>query len=218
MRAKPHVTVVDYGVGNVLSVRRALERCGATVVVKADAEDIARSEHLVLPGVGAFGKGMEELARRGLIEPLMSFARNGTPFLGICLGMQLMFEESSEHGTHRGLGFLRGRVVPIQTDPMGEVRRKIPHIGWGALRRPPGARDWGGTILADAVPGQTSVYFAHSYHAQPAAQEDVLAVCDYAGFAVIAAVARGNLWGCQFHPEKSGEAGLAILRRFLASA
>lgn len=209
------VAVVDYGIGNLLSVRRALERCGAGVQVTGDPALIAQASRLVLPGVGAFADGMLGLRERGLVEPLQAFARGGRPFLGICLGMQLMFESSTEYGEHSGLGLVPGRVVEIPDADSDGARRKIPHIGWSQLLLPRSRSDWRGSVLARLEPDRRSVYFVHSFHALPASPEDLLAVCDYAGCEVTAAFARGNLCGCQFHPEKSGETGLAVLRAFL---
>jgi glutamine amidotransferase len=204
------VTVADYGIGNLLSVRRALEHCGAEVEMSTDPLALERAQRLVLPGVGAFRDGMAGLRVHGFVEPLRRFAASGRPFLGICVGMQVMFEAGEEHGMHEGLGLLPGRVVqiPPATD------RKIPHVGWSALV-PASQRDWSGTILEGTVPAATSVYFVHSYHAR-ADQNHALAVSDYAGCQITAVVSHGNLHGCQFHPEKSGKAGLAIISRFLA--
>jgi imidazole glycerol-phosphate synthase subunit HisH len=211
MRAR--VTVADYGIGNLLSVQRAFEHCGAEVEVSSDPRALERAERLVLPGVGAFRDAMEGLRSHGFIEPLQRFAASGRPFLGICVGMQMMFEAGEEHGMHPGLGLLPGRVVAIPAAP----GRKIPHIGWAALIRPSLERDWAETILEAVPAGGASVYFVHSFHAAPARADDVLAVSDYHGFAVTAAVSRGNLSGCQFHPEKSGETGLKIIEAFLGA-
>jgi glutamine amidotransferase len=211
MRAR--VTVADYGIGNLLSVQRAFEHCGAEVEMSSDPRALERAERLVLPGVGAFRDAMEGLRSHGFIEPLRRFAASGRPFLGICVGMQMMFAVGEEHGMHAGLGLLPGRVVAIPAAP----GRKIPHIGWAALMRPSLERDWAETILEHVPAGGASVYFVHSFHAAPARADDVLAVCDYQGFAVTAAVSRGNLSGCQFHPEKSGETGLRIIKAFLGA-
>ena len=208
---KPHVTVADYGVGNLLSVRRALEHCGADVEMSSDPGALERAERLVLPGVGAFRDGMAGLRSHGFIEPLQHFAASGKPFLGICVGMQMMFDVGEEYGEHAGLGLLPGRVIAIPA----AAERKIPHIGWAALERPSPGRDWAQTILAGVPAGGASVYFVHSFHAEPARAADVLAVCDYRGFAVTAAVSHGSLFGCQFHPEKSGATGLKIIQAFL---
>lgn len=209
------VVLVDYGVGNLLSVSRALTACGGDVEVTGDPVRVAAAERLVLPGVGAFAGCMAELGRRGLAEPVRQFARTGRPMLGICVGMQILFDTGEEFGTHPGLGLLPGTVRAIPATTAAGARRKIPHIGWNALQPAPGGRPWQDSILADVAPGE-SVYFVHSYAAAPAASSDLLATADHDGAVVTAAVGRNNLSGCQFHPEKSGPVGLRILARFLA--
>lgn len=210
------VLLVDYGVGNLLSVSRALAAAGGLVEQTGDPARIAAAERVVLPGVGAFGGCMDELQKRALVEPVRAYARSGRPLLGICVGMQLLFDSSDEFGHQTGLGLLPGTVsaIPATTDA-GE-RRKIPHIGWNALRPPDGRDAWSAGLLADTRPGD-AVYFVHSYAARPADPADLLAVADYEGFSVTAAVGRGAIAGCQFHPEKSGPVGLAMLRRFLST-
>lgn len=210
-----HVAVVDFGAGNLLSVRRALEKCGANVMVTGDAAAIAAADRLILPGVGAFADCMRGLRERGLVDPLVAYAHSGRPFLGICVGMQMLFERSTEHGEHAGLGLLAGCVKEIPGTSADGTQRKIPHIGWSSLRLPSGRDSWTGSVLAGLTPDRDAVYFVHSYHAVAGEPKDMLAVCDYGGIPVTAAVARGNLQGCQFHPEKSGEAGLGIIRTFL---
>jgi len=209
------VVLVDYGVGNLLSVSRALAACGGAVEQTGDPARVAAAERLVLPGVGAFGDCMAELARRGLAAPVRSFARTGRPMLGICVGMQILFETGEEFGTHAGLGLLPGtiRAIPPTTD--SGARRKIPHIGWNALLPAPRGGPWAGSIMDRVEPGE-SVYFVHSFSADAANAGDVLATADHDGYGVTAAVSRDNLFGCQFHPEKSGPVGLRILASFLA--
>jgi glutamine amidotransferase len=210
----PAVTVVDYGLGNLLSVSRALEHVGARVQLSDSAAAIAAATHLVLPGVGAFRDGMSGLQQRDLIEPLRSYGRSGRPFLGICLGMQLLFEHSEEFGRQEGLGLIAGGVVAIpEVNPSGRPH-KIPHIGWNELRMPAGRRTWEGSPLAGLAP-ETPMYFVHSFTADPAQAGDRLADCDYDGCRISAAVGHGSLYGCQFHPEKSGPAGLRILESFV---
>lgn len=209
------VVVVDYGIGNLFSVRRALEHCGAKVNLSSDPEVIARAARVLLPGVGAFGDGMAELCRRGLDEAVCEVAGRGAPLLGICLGMQMLLDESDEFGRTLGLGLIPGRVVPIPAVNTEGRAHKIPHIGWNELVLPPGRENWEGTPLADLVPG-TAVYFVHSFMAQPDDPAHRVADCRYGGHAVSAAIGRDNVFGCQFHPEKSGELGLKVLRRFLA--
>jgi glutamine amidotransferase len=208
------VTVVDYGLGNLFSVARALESQGARVRVSCDPDEIRGAERLVLPGVGAFGDGMAGLASRGLIEPVREFARTGRPLFGICLGTQLLMDEGREFGTHAGLGLVPGSVGPF--DEQDGHAEKIPHVGWNAIRPNTGSR-WQGTFLTGTAPG-TPMYFTHSYVIRPERDEDVVAVADYAGAEVCAVLRHGNVSGCQFHPEKSGPAGLAILGRFVTGS
>jgi glutamine amidotransferase len=208
------VTVIDYGVGNLLSVSRALEHCGAKVTVTADPESILSAVRVVLPGVGAFPDGMAELKAKGLDTIVRRVAIKGTPLLGICLGMQLLFEESEEFGVTAGLGLIPGRVVSIpSTTAMGESQN-IPHIGWNELVIPDQNRLLQANLLSDVNPDE-AVYFVHSFMAVPASNSHRLADCIYGGIKISAAVQRENVSGCQFHPEKSGEVGLRILRRFI---
>lgn len=210
----PRVAVIDYGVGNLLSVRRGLEHCGAEVTVTADPDVILAAPRIVLPGVGAFADGMTELRRLGLDAVVRDVARKGIPLLGICLGMQMLLDESEEHGTTAGLGLIPGRVVPVPSSTADGRLQKIPHIGWNALFLPPGRKNWEHTLLQDIRPGE-SVYFVHSYMASPINTGYRIADCLYGGLPVSAAIGSGNIFGCQFHPEKSGEIGLKLLRRFL---
>lgn len=209
----PTIAVVDYGVGNLYSVRRALEHCGATVTLAATAADVEAADRLLLPGVGAFADGMAGLRARGLIDPIQRFARTGKPLLGICLGMQMLASVGEEFGEHAGLGLIPGRVVPIRRIGTDGKPRKIPHVGWSALAAPPGV-DWGRTLL-DGSPHGTAVYLVHSYRVVPDDESHVLAECIYGGHPIVAAVRSANVTGCQFHPEKSGPAGLRMLNAFL---
>lgn len=207
------VTVLDYGIGNLLNVLRALEHCGASVqVVDKASDEVLSAPRLVLPGVGAFGDGMRELRARGFDDLVRRFAQTGRPFLGICVGMQMMFEASEEMGEHAGLGLLRGRVQPVPATGADGEKHRVPHIGWRALQP---ARDWQGSILAEVRPGERA-YFVHSFAAQPADAAVRLADVQYDGRLLCAAVQHENLTGCQFHPERSARAGLGMLHRFLA--
>jgi glutamine amidotransferase len=198
-----------------LSVARAVEKCGAEPVIVADPEALARADCLILPGVGAFRDGMAGLARRGLDAALRDHAASGRPLLGICLGMQMLAEESVEFGRHEGLGLVPGRVVPIAATGAGGGSHKIPFIGWTEIE-PSRADGFWGTPLA-GVETHDAVYLLHSYHFEPGRSGDRLATYDYDGVTVTAAVARDNIIGCQFHPEKSGPTGLGIMAAFLAS-
>lgn len=210
------VTVVDYGLGNLFSIRRALSALGAEVEVTSTADAIRQAHWVILPGVGAFGDGMQQLRTRGLVEPIRAFVQSGGPLLGICLGMQLLFSESDEFGRHEGLNLLPGRVIRLRdADPSGR-RVKVPHIGWSELRPSRGAGDaWSATILEGLVAGD-SMYFVHSY--VPAPEDEAVTIADmhYGGHPYAAVVGKGRLVGCQFHPEKSGEVGLHLLRNFLS--
>lgn len=210
----PNVAIIDYGMGNILSVQRALEHKGAKVALVSSPQPMEEFSHVVLPGVGAFPDAMQELSRRGLVRLLQEVAEIGKPLLGICLGMQLLFEVGEEFGTTAGLGLIAGRVVPIpQITPGGKTRR-IPHVGWRELTLPSTRTGWENTPLM-GLENDTAMYFVHSYMAQPRDPIHLLADCHYDGVAIPAMVQKGRIWGCQFHPEKSGGAGLELLRRFL---
>lgn len=204
------MTVVDYGLGNLFSVSRALESQGARVRVTSEPDAIRSAERLVLPGVGAFGDGMAGLASRGLVEPIREFARTGRPLFGICLGTQLLMDEGREFGVHKGLGLVPGSVGPFEGQPEGRAE-KVPHVGWNGIR-PAGEGEWSDPLLAGVAPG-TPMYFTHSFVIRPERAEDVVAVADYAGSEVCAVLRHDNVSGSQFHPEKSGPAGLALLGR-----
>lgn len=209
------VTIVDYGVGNLHNVCRAFEHVGAAVELASDASKIADAERLVLPGVGAFADGMQGLQAINAVEAIKQFAKTERPFLGICLGMQMMLDNSSEFGKSEGLSLLPGEVVPIPPQGVDGKMHKIPRIGWDSLLLPEGRKDWSNSIL-DGVPLSSAVYFVHSFMAVPNDQNHRLAEYSYDGVRVCAAVQKDNLFGCQFHPEKSGQIGLDILRRFIA--
>jgi glutamine amidotransferase len=210
------VTVVDFGAGNLLSVCRALRHIGADVALADRPEAVSEAERLVLPGVGAFGACMAGLKRHGLDEAVKAFAATGRPFLGICVGLQMLFDESEEFGSHAGLGLIPGRVLRIPAQGSAGQAHKVPHIGWAALL-PASKAAWQGTPLARTPPG-ASAYFVHSYAGHPAISAHRLAECDYDGLALLAAARKDNITGCQFHPEKSGPLGLGILQDFIGQA
>jgi len=194
------IAIIDYGMGNLHSVSKAVERLGCEARVTSDPREILAADGAILPGVGAFGDAMANLRETGLVDTVKEYAASGKPFLGICLGMQLLFTESEEHGTHRGLDLLPGRVVRFQGD------YKVPHMGWNELTFKQES-----PLFEGVEPGH--VYFVHSYHALPERESDLLAVTDYYQ-PVTAIVGRGSVYGMQFHPEKSGELGMALLRKF----
>jgi glutamine amidotransferase len=210
---KPKVAIVDYGIGNLLSVTRAVAHVGAEPVLVSTPAEIAAAGLLVLPGVGAFGPACRQLEEQGLADALRAHAGAGRPFLGICLGAQLMLDSSQEFGSHRGLGLIKGAVSAVPAKGADGTPHRIPHIGWADLRMPSPER-WRGTIFEEVADGMAA-YFVHSFHAEPEESADVLATVDYDGVAVTAAIHSGRMYGCQFHPEKSGEAGLFILSRFI---
>ena len=211
----PRVTVIDYGVGNLLSVQRGLEHCGAEVTLTSDAEQILSASRIVLPGVGAFQNGMQALEKLGLIEVIQEVANRKIPLLGICLGMQLLLTESEEFGLTKGLGLIPGRVIPVPTHTLNGETQKIPHIGWSSLQYSKIEKKWDGSVLHDNQPG-SAAYFVHSFMAIPDLGDHRVADCIYGGHRVPAVIACNQISGCQFHPEKSGEVGIKVLRRFIS--
>ena len=198
------IAIIDYGVGNLFSLQSSFQAIGADAVVTADAEVIRRADRVLLPGVGAFGDAAEKLRNSGMAEVVCAEAAAGKPIMGICLGMQLLFEDAYEYGHHKGLGLIKGSVRPI-----GDVipkNYKIPQIGWNSLQFTKNSP------LFRYIQEGDFVYFVHSYYAADC-DDAVIAVTDY-GAPLTAAVASGNVCGCQFHPEKSGKVGLQILRAF----
>jgi len=199
------LAIIDYGVGNIRSVYMAFRRLGLEARITSDARALARARAVVLPGVGAFGDAIESIRSLGLAEAILSIIEDGVPFLGICVGLQLLFEVGEEMGEHRGLGVLEGRVRRF---PEG---RPVPHMGWNQIdqRRP--------IPLWRGVPDHSYAYFVHSYYADPVDRSVIAATTDY-GLDYPSAVARGNLYAIQFHPEKSQDVGQRILRNFATEA
>jgi glutamine amidotransferase len=195
------IAIIDYGMGNLHSVSKAVERLGCEMAVTSDPLQILAADGAILPGVGAFGDAMANLRETGLADTVKAYAASGKPLLGICLGMQLLFTESEEHGLHQGLNLLPGRVVRFQGS------YKVPHMGWNELSfvQP-------SPLFEGVEPGH--VYFVHSYHVLPEQRSDLLAVTDYHQ-PVTAIVGRDSVYGMQFHPEKSGVLGMALLERFV---
>ena len=198
------IAVVDYGVGNLFSLCSSLERIGADAIVTSDAETIRKADKIILPGVGAFADAAKKLRDSGLDKVILEQAAQGKEIMGICLGMQMLFEKSYEFGEHTGLGLLKGSVIGMEGTITAEL--KIPHIGWNALHFCKESK------LLRYIKEGDCVYFVHSFYVDPSA-ESVVATAEYGKY-VTAAVQMGNVMGCQFHPEKSGEVGLAILRAF----
>lgn len=198
------LAIIDYGVGNLFSLRCSLKKIGVEAVVTKDADVIKKADRIILPGVGAFGDAAEKLRATGLVDVIKEQAQSGKPFLGICLGMQLLFDKGYEYGEHNGLGFIKGNVIPLEGKIPAELN--IPHMGWNALSLDKNCP------LFKYIEDGDCVYFVHSYFATDC-DESVVATAEY-GIPVTAAVGKGNIFGCQFHPEKSGETGLKILKAF----
>ena len=209
------VTVVDYGIVNLANIVRALEFVGAKVQISNCPNEISRASRIVLPGVGAFGAGMKKLKEKRLDEALKS-ASEDRPLMGICLGMQMLLNMSSEFGEHTGLGIISGNVMSIDSHVVGIERQrlKIPHVGWRELHAANRDHQWKNSCLKN-VECHDSVYFVHSYVAVPTHSDNILATCEYGTSSLVAAIAKSNVVGLQFHPELSGEVGLKILEAFI---
>lgn len=218
MRA-PRVVIIDSGICNLFNVRRAFGTIGAEITITRQKQDILDASAVVLPGVGAFGSGMEALDRHDLIDSIHRFVNSGKPVLGICLGMQMLLTESEEHGRWKGLGVIPGRVRLLQPPLPGQPPFKIPHIGWSAIEpveTADPASAWDGTILHNVQPA-SYMYFVHSYVADPEDARCCLARTPYGSERFCSVISWENVSACQFHPERSGEAGLRILQRFVTS-
>lgn len=198
------VAIIDYDAGNIKSVEKAVAALGKEALTTRDRTEILSADHVILPGVGAFGDAMEKLSGYGLVDTIKEAAARNIPFLGICLGLQLLFEKSEESPGVEGLGILKGEIVRIPEE--GGI--KIPHIGWNSLRYPHPGR------LFRNVPEQSYVYFVHSYYLRAREAQIVKAVTEY-GCAIHASIEKDNIFACQFHPEKSSGVGMAILKNFL---
>ena len=198
------VAIIDYDAGNIKSVQKAIEYLGEEVIITREPEVILNASRVILPGVGAFGDAMEKLHKYNLVDVIKEVVKKEIPFLGICLGLQLLFETSDETPGVQGLGILKGKIKRIPDH--GEL--KIPHIGWNSLHLQNNGR------LFTGLEENPYVYFVHSYHLSNPNLDDVIAYTEYAGTTYGSAVRKGNLYGCQFHPEKSGEVGLQILKNF----
>ncbi|MEA4921835.1 MAG: imidazole glycerol phosphate synthase subunit HisH [Eubacteriaceae bacterium] len=197
------IAVIDYGVGNLFSLTASLKYIGAETVVTGKKEDIKRADRIILPGVGAFADAMGKLEDTGLVDTIVEETKGGKPLLGICLGMQLLFEKSYEYGEHKGLGLIKGEVAPIEEDLTKKL--KVPHIGWNSLsiKEDP---------LFKYISSGEYVYYVHSYYGRKC-EESTIATSEY-DITITGAVCSGSVYGTQFHPEKSGETGLNILRAF----
>ena len=207
------VVVIDYGMSNLKSVQRAIEKVGAKPILSSSYSEIVNADRLILPGVGAFESGMSGLENAGLTEAIYDFVKTGNPLLGICLGMQMLLDYSEENGIHNGLGLISGKVVKIPAGDNNEYSRKIPHIGWAELLKPKNI-NWKDSCLENTN-SESYFYFVHSFMAHTEEKEHVLAHCNDEGLLVNAVIKKDNVTGLQFHPEKSGETGLRLLSQFM---
>ena len=208
------VTVIDYGIVNLANIVRALEFVGAKVQISDCPNEVSRASRIVLPGVGAFSAGMDKLREKRLDEALKS-TPDETPVMGICLGMQMLLNASTEFGEHTGLGIIQGNVTSLHSHAVDIEKQnlKIPHVGWRELQTANSSHQWKDSCLKN-VECHDSVYFVHSYMAVPSHSDNVLATCEYGKSAIVAAIAKSNVVGLQFHPELSGDVGLRILEAF----
>lgn len=204
------IAITDYGVGNLFSLTRAIKFFKAEVLATEDPEDLDGCDGIILPGVGSFEAGIKGLKLRGLENKIKELAQKGKPILGICLGAQLLLTQGHEFGIFNGLDIIKGQVKKF---PPLANKEKVPHIGWNGINRPEGG-NWDGSVL-DGIRENSDVYFVHSYYLEPESAEDVLALTVYGGLTYCSAVKKGNVYGCQFHPEKSGRLGLKIIENFL---
>lgn len=209
------VTILDYGMCNLLNVARGFQAAGADVRVTTAADEAAAAERLVVPGVGAFRDSMAEVTRSGFDDVIRNYVATGRPFLGICVGMQMLFDGSDEFGEHDGLGIFPGRVRAVPATTVEGEPQRVPHIGWSHLEEPEQGRDWRNTLLHCVVGQHPAVYFVHSFAAVPERQEDRLADVRYGAHRLCAAVQRDNVMATQFHPERSANLGLELLTGFM---
>lgn len=211
---KKEVVIIDYGIGNVKSIYNALLKVGSTPILTSDKTAIVNADKVILPGVGAFKSGMDNLIEKNLDETIYEYIRLGKPILGICLGMQMLLQESEEFGVSKGLGIIEGSVIrfPLEnTDP--NLGLKLPHVSWNNINNTQ-SLNWDNTIF-DQLIEEVNVYFVHTFVANPTNKENILATTNYGGVEFCSAIKYNNIYGVQFHPEKSGKTGLQILKNFI---
>jgi glutamine amidotransferase len=208
---KKNVIILDYGLGNVKSIYNAFNKIGIQPILSSDKKIILNADSLILPGVGAFSKGIQNLKDNGLFETILDYVKKGKPLLGICLGMQMLMDESEEFGINQGLGLIKGRVVKLPT--LIDSKEKIPHVSWNEIYEPR-TDFWKKTIL-DGIQDKSDLYFVHSFIAVPKDEKNILSRTNYSGIDFCSAVQYENIIGTQFHPEKSSLTGLKILSNFV---
>jgi glutamine amidotransferase len=206
------IVILDYGMGNLYSISQALIHFGFSPILSNNAQEIENADYLILPGVGAFEGAMKQLDKLNLISLINEHVKDGKPLMGICLGMQLLFDNSYEFGEFNGLGLTKGDVIRFPMEDAVGNKLRIPHIGWNTLNE--GSKKWSSTPLKD-FPNNGMMYFVHSYYSRPSNEDDVLATSNYCGVEFCSAVQRDNIFGFQAHPEKSGELGLSVYKNFI---
>ena len=205
------ITIIDYGCGNILNLVRAIKFLGYEVETTHEVKRIINSSHVILPGVGAFGNAMKQLEKYSLQKTIIEYAQLNKPLLGICIGMQILFTLSYEFGVHKGLNLIEGEVIKISNKNNKEI--KIPHVGWNEIYPNNDKKEWKNKILKNSLIGK-NFYFVHSFACLTKNSDSTIAVCNYSGIAIPAVVSVDNVFGCQFHPEKSADNGLAFLKNF----
>ncbi len=205
-----NITVVDYGIGNIRSITNALKKFNITPTVSNNKNIILNSDGIILPGVGAFKHGMKNLKEYNLIETLNEYVKLDKPLLGICLGMQMLFNYSHEHGIEKGLGFIEGEVVLLPLNNPNQI--KLPHVSWNEIQK--SQTEWKGTIL-EGIKKDSDMYFVHSFIVIPKDKNSILSTTNYSNYTFCSSVKKGNIYGCQFHPEKSSKEGLNIIKNFI---
>ena len=204
------LVIIDYDIGNVRSILNAFEQVGIIPTLSRDKNDILNADGVILPGVGAFSHGMEKLNKYSLVNILKEYVETGKPLLGICLGMQMLFDESEEFGKTVGLGLISGKVIKLPTE--NNKYEKLPHVSWNEIS--PKGIDWKGTVL-DSIKSTSDMYFVHSYIVKPSDKNHILSITNYAGYEFCSSVKKNNIYGCQFHPEKSARDGLKVIENFI---
>lgn len=205
------IAVIDYDIGNVRSILEAFKNQSADVILTNDEGEILKANGIIIPGVGSFSQGMENLKKYGLVKTIKKFVTTNRPLLGICLGMQLLFEESEEFGNNKGLGIISGKVIELPTKD--HKNEKLPHVSWNEINSK--TITWKNTILENIEEGM-DMYFVHSFVAQPKDENNILSITEYSNYNFCSSIKKGNIYGCQYHPEKSGPSGLKIISNFIS--
>lgn len=213
MIQNPKIAIIDYGVGNLYNIAKAFGKFTQNCVIIDNSSDLRAYDAIILPGVGAFKVGMNGLKKRGLFEEVKRFASFGRPILGICLGAQMLLSRGYEFGVFDGLDIIKGETIHFSNLKDMKKYVNIPHIGWNEIKTPTNV-SWNNTIL-DSIPKKANMYFAHSYILKPADEKNIFSMTDYEGVEFCSTIKEGNIYGCQFHPEKSGEFGLKIIQNFV---